>query len=155
MEANELELWTDGSCYPNPGPGGWAYLLARAGNKVSCDSGAVAHATNNTMELMAVIKGLQATNDHLPVTVVSDSAYVVFPFTKNWIWNWEKRGWRKYDHSPVANLELWVQLAAEVRQRAHVDATVSWRLVKGHTGIGFNEIVDHMAAEVRKEGVLG
>ena len=146
QRAAVVELYTDGACRGNPGPGGWGVLI-RFGAKEKELSGAEAHTTNNRMELMAAIKGLEALTRPCLVTLSTDSMYVRDGITK-WVHNWRRNGWRTADKKPVKNQDLWQALDAEVARHA-----VSWHWVKGHAGDPGNERADALAnkgvAEVR------
>jgi ribonuclease HI len=135
----EVELWTDGACSRNPGPGGWACLLL-AGSHERELYGSDPATTNNRMELMAVIEGLAALNRPCRVTVNIDSAYVMHAVTKNWIPAWQKRGWKTAAKTPVANQDLWERLIGELARHE-----VAWKKVKGHAGVELNERVDQLA----------
>jgi ribonuclease HI len=144
-----VKLFTDGSCLSNPGPGGWAALL-RYNNTEKMLSGSQAESTNNQMELMAVIKGLQALSKDCEVAIYTDSKYVLDGFTK-WLDGWKARGWKKSDKKPVLNKELWVDL-----DKAALNHELSWTWVKGHSGHDENERVDDQArleAENMKESL--
>ena len=139
----KVELYCDGACLGNPGPGGWGYLL-RLGKNEKEGSGAEADTTNNRMELMAAIRGLEALTKPCVVTMFSDSQYVVKGI-QIWLTGWKKNGWRKADRQPVLNLELWQALDAQL-QRHQVEA----RWVKGHAGHAENERVDALANQAAK-----
>ena len=106
-----VELFTDGSCSGNPGPGGWGAIV-RYGQHEKELSGGDAHTTNNRMELSAVIAGLEALKEPCAVTLTSDSKYVCDAITKGWARSWKKNGWRKSDKSPALNADLWERLLA-------------------------------------------
>ncbi|MBI9106864.1 MAG: ribonuclease HI [Spirochaetales bacterium] len=137
-----IEIYTDGGCSGNPGPGGWAFVLSADGRRIK-KSGGEAHTTNNKMELSAVINSLKEVNTNSalagnPVTVVTDSQYVKNGITA-WIHNWVKNGWKTSAKQPVKNKEYWIEL------KALVDSLdVSWRWVKGHSGNELNEECDTM-----------
>ena len=131
-------IYTDGACRGNPGPGGWATLL-RYGDHVRELSGAEAATTNNRMELMAAIKGLEALNRPTVVDVYTDSQYVQKGISE-WLAGWIARGWRTASKTPVKNTDLWQRL-----QAASAPHTVQWRWVKGHSGVPDNEAVDRLA----------
>lgn len=140
----------------NPGPGGWgAVLIHTSGDRrtVRHLAGGEQTSTNNRMELMAVSEGLAALTRSTEVTVHTDSSYVMYGFTKNWIQGWRRREWRNAAGKPVANRDLWEILSARVA--AH---RVSWDLVKGHRGIPMNERADKLAAfavpPTRKQAAL-
>jgi ribonuclease HI len=143
-------VFTDGACQGNPGPGGWAWAVP--GPHGACDarwaSGAEAHTTNQRMEVMAVLKALDALEG--PVEVVSDSTYVVNCFRNRWWVKWEANGWRNSKRETVANQDLWRPLIAEFRRRG--DVTFTW--VKGHSGHPLNDLVDRLAVEAaaKQEG---
>ena len=138
MSDNIVEMFTDGACLGNPGPGGWAALLRFKGNEREI-SGGEAHTTNNRMEMMAVIEGLKALTRGCTVTVMTDSQYVQKGITE-WIHGWNRRGWKTADKQPVKNADLW-QVLDEARS-AH---TVTWKWVRGHSGHVENERVDVLA----------
>ena len=133
-----VEMWTDGACKGNPGPGGWGAWM-RAGGHERELWGGEAHTTNNRMELMAVIQGLRALNRACQVTLHVDSSYVMNGMTK-WLAGWKRNGWRTGDKKPVKNQELWQELEAEVARH-----DVRWVWVKGHAGDPGNERADQLA----------
>lgn len=136
-------LYTDGACSNNPGMGGWAYIL-RFNRKTTENSGFEAETTNNKMELMAVIKGLEAIPEKCNVEVYSDSAYVVNAFLEDWISSWKKRKWRNSEGKPLKNLELWQRLVelSEFHK-------IKWNKVAGHSDDKLNDRCDKLAkAEV-------
>lgn len=135
-----VEIFTDGSCRGNPGPGGWAALLRYDDHEKSF-SGAELDTTNNRMELTAVIMGLRQMRQPCEITVTTDSRYVMDGLTK-WLPNWIKRGWLTSDKKPVKNVELWKALDAEVQKH-----TVHWEWVNSHTGHPENEMVDQLAKD--------
>jgi ribonuclease HI len=135
----DVELWTDGACSGNPGPGGWACLLLASGHEREL-SGHDPATTNNRMELMAVIEGLAALNRRCRVTVNIDSTYVMHAVTKNWIPAWQKRGWKTAAKTPVANQDLWERLIEQLDRHE-----ITWKKVKGHAGVELNERVDRLA----------
>jgi ribonuclease HI len=133
-------MFTDGACRGNPGPGGWAALL-RTGNKEREISGGEPLTTNNRMELLAAIRGLQALKKPCRVELHTDSQYVRDGITR-WVHNWQRNGWRTSDKKPVKNAELWQELIeASSRHR------IEWRWVKGHSGHAENDRVDALACE--------
>ena len=137
-EPDTIELFADGACSGNPGPGGWGALLQWRGHERTL-SGAEAHTTNNRMELMAAIEGLNAITRPMSVVLYTDSTYVKQGIT-SWISSWRRRGWRTASGAPVKNADLWQALAeAEGRH------TVEWRWVKGHAGHPGNERADALA----------
>lgn len=144
MRASRVEIFTDGACRGNPGPGGWAALL-RYGDTEKSIRGAEAHTTNNRMELMAAIEGLGALKRPSRVTLTTDSEYVRQGITR-WIIGWKRRGWRRAGNRSVLNVDLWQRLDA--LNEGH---EVSWRWVKGHSGHAENEAVDRAANEAIDE----
>ncbi len=134
----KVELFCDGACLRNPGPGGWGYLL-RMGKNEREGSGAETDTTNNRMELMAAIRGLEALTKPCDVALFSDSQYVVKGI-KTWLASWKRNGWRRTDKQPVLNVELWQALDTQLH-RHRVEA--NW--VKGHAGHIENERVDELA----------
>ena len=137
-ELPHVELFTDGACKGNPGPGGWGALLRMGSNEKEL-SGAENPSTNNRMELMAAIKGLEALTRPCRVTLSTDSMYVKDGITK-WVHNWRRNGWRTADKKPVKNAELWQALCAAVEPHQ-----ITWKWVKGHAGHAENERVDQLA----------
>jgi ribonuclease HI len=140
----KIELYCDGACLGNPGPGGWGFLLRvhlASGIQEKEGSGPEPDTTNNRMELMAAIRGLEALTKPCQVLLHSDSQYVVKGIT-SWLKDWKRRGWKKADGKPVLNADLWQTLDAQLA-RHHVDA----RWVKGHAGHPENERVDQLANE--------
>ena len=135
-----VEIFTDGACRGNPGPGGWAALL-RTGDKEREISGGEEHTTNNRMELMAAIQALEALTRPCKVELHTDSQYVQKGIHE-WIHGWKRRGWMTADKKPVKNDDLWKRLDA-ARLRHEVD----WRWVKGHAGHPLNERADALANE--------
>ena len=133
-----VEIFTDGACRGNPGPGGWGALL-RYGDKERTLCGGEHETTNNRMELMAVIKGLSALQRSCEVKVTSDSTYVLKGI-QEWMPNWKARGWKTASKKPVKNVDLWQQLDQLVELH-----TIDWQWVKGHSGHAENEIADQLA----------
>ncbi len=141
----KLELWTDGACAGNPGPGGWAAILVarRADATIARQRelvGAEPATTNNRMELRAVIEGLRALERPAAVTVHIDSAYVMDAVARGWLARWSARGWLTASKQPVKNRELWEELLVLVGRHA-----VAWSKVKGHAGVELNERCDQLA----------
>ena len=145
MAVPEVEIFTDGACRGNPGPGGWAALL-RTGEKEREISGGEPLTTNNRMELRAAIEALNALKRPCNVEIHTDSVYVRDGIMK-WIHGWKRNGWRTADKKPVKNAELWQELLdAESRHE------VRWHWVKGHSGHAENDRVDALAcAEADKQ----
>lgn len=140
-----IELFTDGACSGNPGPGGWGAVLRYGGAEKEL-SGGESDTTNNRMELTAVIKGLEALKEPCIVTLTTDSRYVADSITKCWAESWQRNGWRKADKKPALNADLWEKLLSLLK--VHF-VTIKW--VKGHEGHPENERCDKLAvAESRK-----
>ena len=141
---SNVTLHTDGACLGNPGPGGWAAIL-QWGEHESVLSGGLADTTNNQMELMAVIMGLEALKRPESITVVSDSRYVLNGI-QSWIADWKRNGWKNAKKQPVANQELWQRLDAATQSHQ-----IDWQWIKGHAGHPLNERCDELAsAEARQ-----
>ena len=133
-----IEIYTDGACRGNPGPGGWAALLTMDGREREI-SGAESLTTNNRMELTAVIRALEALTRPVAARLYTDSEYVRRGITE-WLPTWKARGWRTADRKPVKNQDLWQQLdGLNARHR------IEWRWVPGHAGVPGNERVDRLA----------
>ena len=133
-----VEIYTDGACRGNPGPGGWAALLMCDGTEKEL-AGAEILTTNNRMELTAVIRALEALKRPVEARLFTDSEYVRKGITE-WVAGWKLKGWRTAARKPVKNQDLWEQLdAAAARHK------VEWRWVKGHSGVSGNERVDWLA----------
>ena len=139
----EVEIWTDGACSGNPGPGGWAALL-RYGDHERTLSGAEPRTTNNRMELLAAIRALEALRRPCRVRLVTDSEYLKKGITE-WLPRWKARGWRTSERKPVKNADLWRRLD-ELATRHHVE----WEWVRGHAGHPENERVDRLARAALK-----
>ncbi len=135
----KVELYTDGACRGNPGRGGWGAILVY-GDKEKELSGGEPMTTNNRMELMAAIAGLEALRVPCEVTLTSDSKYLVDAINKGWLESWKKNGWRKADKSAVLNVELWKKI--DMLLAVH-DVSFVW--VHGHTGHPYNERCDLLA----------
>jgi ribonuclease HI len=144
LNQNLVEIFTDGACRGNPGPGGWAAVLRSAGNE-KIIKGAVMDTTNNRMELMAAIEGISAVKKTSRVSLTTDSQYVRQGITQ-WINGWKRNGWRTASRQPVKNKDLWQQLDA-----ALADHTVEWHWVKGHSGHPENELADQAANDAIDE----
>lgn len=134
-----VEIFTDGACKGNPGPGGWGVLL-RKGNHEKELSGGEADTTNNRMEMTAVIEGLSALIEPCEVDLYSDSKYVIDGITK-WVEGWKKRGWVNASKKPVRNEDLWHDLI-----EVSAEHQINWHWVKGHNGHPENERVDQLAS---------
>jgi len=134
----KVELYTDGACSGNPGPGGWGAIL-RYGEHEKEINGYKEHTTNNQMELTAVIKSLSLLKEQCDVIIYTDSKYVLDGITK-FLPDWKKRGWKTADKKPVKNQELWLQLEEETKKHK-----ISWQWVRGHNGHPENERADELA----------
>ena len=137
-ERPKVIIHTDGACSGNPGPGGWGAIL-KFGDVEKELKGGEPHTTNNRMELMAAIKGLEALNRPCRVQLFTDSNYVRDGMTK-WIHGWRRNGWKTSDRKPVKNAELWQELIT-----ACAPHRVEWHWVKGHSGHPENDRVDALA----------
>ena len=135
-----IDIYTDGACRGNPGPGGWGALLMFNG-RVREISGAETATTNNRMELLAVINALRALKRSVRARIYTDSQYVRLGITE-WLPGWKARGWRTADRKPVKNQDLWLRLAE--LSGAH---QIEWHWVPGHAGVPGNERVDRLANE--------
>ena len=136
--ASEVEVFTDGACKGNPGPGGWGAILRAKGQEREL-RGAEALTTNNRMELTAAIEALKALKRPCSVKLTTDSVYVRDGITK-WVHGWQRNGWRTADKKPVKNADLWQALIA-----AAAPHRVEWHWVKGHNGHAENERADELA----------
>ena len=135
---NAVEIFTDGACSGNPGPGGWGAVLRWRGAEREL-SGGEADTTNNRMEMMAAIAALESLKRPVPVILTTDSVYLRDGITK-WIDGWKRNGWKTAAKKPVKNVDLWLRLEA-----AMADHTIEWRWVKGHAGHPENERADRLA----------
>jgi ribonuclease HI len=136
----KVEIFTDGACKGNPGPGGWGALL-RLGLHEKELSGGEAHTTNNRMEMTAAIRALEALIEPCEVALYTDSKYLIDGITK-WVHGWQKRGWVNASKKPVRNAELWHMLIELIATHR-----VSWHWVRGHSGHPENERVDRLASD--------
>ena len=139
----KVVMFTDGACSGNPGPGGWGVILVSGAHSKEL-TGGEATTTNNRMELMAAISGLEALKKPSLVEIHTDSMYLRDGITK-WVHGWKRNGWRTADKKPVKNVELWQRLLLAV-ERHEID----WRWVKGHAGHDENERADELAREGMK-----
>ena len=137
---SDVQIFTDGACKGNPGPGGWGALL-RKGTTEKEMSGAEADTTNNRMEMTAAIEALSALKRPCSVDLYTDSKYLIDGITK-WLPGWQKRGWKTADKKPVKNEDLWRRLAS-----LNARHTITWHWVKGHSGHAENERVDKLASD--------
>ena len=142
--AKSIEIYTDGACSGNPGPGGWGAVLRYKGVEKEL-SGGEKDTTNNRMELTAVIKALEALKERCSVTLYTDSKYVSDAFNQGWIYGWLKKDWKKSDGKPVLNKELWQRLYELWKQH---DITLVW--VKGHADNAYNNRCDELAVAQSK-----
>ncbi len=138
-----VEIFTDGACSGNPGPGGYGVVL-RYGTREKELSGGDSSTTNNRMELLGVITGLAALKEPCQVTLTTDSKYVVDSITKGWVYNWKKNNWIKSDKKPALNVDLWEKLLPLLEKHK-----VKFNWVKGHAGHPENERCDRLAVEQR------
>ena len=135
----KIQIFTDGACSGNPGPGGWGAVLRYNGVEKEL-SGGEKETTNNRMELTAVISALKALKEPCEVTLTTDSKYVCDSVVRGWVYSWQKNNWRKSDKKPALNVDLWEQLL-ELLEKHNV--TFNW--VKGHAGHPENERCDKLA----------
>lgn len=136
--SDAVEVWTDGACSGNPGPGGWGVILSYKGTQKEL-SGGEANTTNNRMELMGAIAALESLTRPCTVALHTDSQYLRQGITA-WIHGWKKNGWKTADRKPVKNEELWKRLDAALKQHK-----IEWKWVKGHAGDVMNERADELA----------
>jgi ribonuclease HI len=136
----QVTIYTDGACDPNPGPGGFGVVLIHNGHRKEL-SGGFRRTTNNRMELMAAIKGLEALKEPCQVTLYSDSEYLVRAMTEGWAQRWKTRGWRRSHKEPALNPDLWDRLLALCQ--AH---QVEFVWVRGHAGVRENERCDFLSS---------
>lgn len=144
----EVDIYTDGACSGNPGPGGYGVLL-RHGNHSKELSGGYAQTTNNRMELMAVIVGLKALKRPCRVNLYTDSGYIVDAMNKGWVMRWQANGWRRDNGEPAKNADLWQQILS-LADRHHI----SWVWVKGHADNPYNNRCDELAVEASRQAFL-
>ena len=133
-----IEIYTDGACSGNPGPGGWGAVLLYKEHKKEI-SGHEDNTTNNRMEIRAVIEALKLLKKPSEITIYTDSKYVMDGITK-WIFNWKKNSWRTANKKPVKNSDLWQEIDSETSKHQ-----IEWIWVKGHDGNHYNEIADQLA----------
>ncbi len=137
----EISLYTDGACSGNPGRGGYGAILSYQGHEKVMSEGFVL-TTNNRMELLAAIKGLEALKEPCAVRLYSDSKYLVDAIEKGWVYGWKKRGWKKSDGKPALNADLWKRLLTQLGIHK---VELVW--VKGHAGHEYNERCDTLAVD--------
>lgn len=144
----EVELWTDGACSGNPGPGGWAFVLVARDARGEIvkqleGEGGERNTTNNRMEMTAALRGLEALTRPTSLTILPDSAYLTDAFVKGWLAKWQRNGWRS-GKDPVKNQDLWRALLA-----AAAPHRISWQRVKGHSDSPLNNRCDRLAVRQR------
>lgn len=139
----KIEVYSDGACSGNPGPGGWGAVLRWNGHEKEL-SGGEAETTNNRMELMGAISAFECLKEPCRIDYYTDSQYITKAFTEGWLKSWKKRGWKKADKSPVLNVDLWQRLE---KAMAPHDVTIHW--VKGHADNPYNNRCDELAVEAR------
>lgn len=140
-----VEIYTDGACSGNPGPGGWGAVLVYNENKKEL-SGASKSTTNNRMELTAVIEALKALKEPCEVTLTTDSKYVCDAINKGWVYSWKNNNWKKADKKPALNVDLWEELLILLEKHE-----VEFIWVKGHSGHKYNERCDELAVSEYKK----
>ena len=145
MSGKRVEIYTDGSCLRNPGPGGWGAILVYKGLEKEM-SGGEADTTNNRMELTAAIEALKALKSPCDVTLTTDSRYLCDGMTKGWAVSWKRKGWKKADNTPALNPDLWDELLGLCSEHR-----VEFVWVRGHAGHPYNERCDAMAQEQAKK----
>ena len=143
-----VEIWTDGGCKPNPGPGGWAAIL-KFRDAIKEMSGAEAETTNNRMELTAAAMALEALKRPCSVVLHTDSQYLKNGITR-WSTGWVRRNWRSSTGDPVANIDLWQRVLAAAKTHQ-----IEWRWVRGHSGHDMNERADELATQARRDAFGG
>ena len=136
----KVEIFTDGACKGNPGPGGWGAILRMGAHEKEL-SGSEPETTNNRMEMTAVIRALEALKEPCDIALYSDSKYVIDGITQ-WIHGWKKRDWKTAAKKPVLNVDLWQELEAATERHR-----ITWHWVKGHDGHPENERVDQLASD--------
>jgi ribonuclease HI len=142
-ELKQIELYSDGACSGNPGPGGWGAILRFKGNEKEI-SGGEKETTNNRMELMGVIAGLETLKENCIVDIYTDSQYIANAFLKNWLGSWQKNGWKTAAKKPVKNRELWERLLVQAERHQ-----LNWNWIRGHAGHPENERCDKLAVAER------
>jgi len=137
---SKIEIYTDGACSGNPGPGGWGAVLLYKEHEKRI-SGGEKDSTNNRMELRAVSEALKTLKKPSELTIYTDSKYVMDGITK-WIFSWKKNGWKTANKKPIKNIEFWQDLDEEAARHR-----IEWVWVKGHSGNCFNEVADQLARD--------
>ncbi len=135
----QVTIYSDGACSGNPGPGGWGTILVYQGVEKELSAGEE-QTTNNRMELLAAIMGLELLKEPCKVTLVSDSKYLCESINQKWVFGWEANGWRKADKKPALNVDLWERMLIQLRRH---EVEVQW--IKGHAGHPYNERCDRLA----------
>ena len=148
MEKKEIKLYTDGACSGNPGPGGYGTVLIYNGIRKEL-SGGYANTTNNRMEIMAVLKGLEALKESCRVTVYSDSKYVVDAIEKGWVEKWRRNNWMRNNKERALNVDLWQRLLALMEKHE-----VCFQWVKGHHTNEENNRCDQLAVQASRQAGL-
>jgi ribonuclease HI len=141
----EVEIFSDGACSGNPGPGGWGAILRYKGHEKEI-SGGEPETTNNRMELLAVISALETLKEPCKVVISTDSQYIANAFNKGWLDNWQKNNWKTSAKKPVKNKDLWEKLLVQANKHQLV-----WEWVKGHSGHPENERCDELAVIARDQ----
>ena len=137
--SDAVEIYTDGACSGNPGPGGWGVLIRELDKEDTEISGGEKYTTNNRMELLAAIKALESIENNKEIIIYTDSNYVKDGITQ-WISNWKKNNWKTSNKKPVKNVDLWIKLDNAIQNKK-----ISWKWVKGHDGNEGNEKADFLA----------
>lgn len=149
LASRSILVFSDGACSGNPGPGGWGSIIAWPDGRVRELGGGQRSTTNNQMEMTGVLEALRFLGDgEGDVLVCTDSTYVIRGITQ-WIWGWQKRGWKTAEGADVQNKELWIALSQAVRHRKEF-GRIAWRYVRGHIGVAGNERVDAIAVAFSK-----
>lgn len=142
-----VDIFTDGACSGNPGPGGWAAILRYGVHEMEI-SGSMPQTTNNRMEVFALISALGKLKTRCDVTVYSDSAYLVNAFNEHWLENWQRRGWKNSEGKPVENQDMWRLLLLTIQRKGH---QMRFQKVKGHSDHPENNRCDAMAREAIRQ----
>ncbi len=144
MGSEQVEIWTDGGCKPNPGPGGWAAILVYKGTMKELTGGEL-ETTNNRMELTAAAEALEALTRPCKVALHTDSEYLKNGITR-WMTGWVRKNWRSSTGDPVKNMDLWRRILDAAKPHE-----IDWRWVRGHSGEPLNERADELATQARDE----
>lgn len=152
------EIYTDGACSHNPGPGGYSFIIIRNDEITYKQKGYSENTTNNEMELTAIVKALtillkERSALKLDITVYSDSAYCINPINQGWLNIWKEKGWKNSKDEPIANKKLWLDLynLLHPKRKSNKNVNVKFVKVKGHSGVKYNELVDKEARSIIKE----